>query len=219
MRLARFMRCVGHSGMLVFCLAQTLGASAQPRELPPTKDAIHALFPHEQFVEWTSTPGDWNGDGIGDVAIVLAQMDGPVADPREMRVVVMAGTATGSYVPLSVSSSYCVAQKFYNLEAKGPSLFVTEVHRAEGDTLINRTLQFRFNAKRADLELVGREEISETYGKEHHRTSVNYVTGKAVQYDQVRGRARKEATSRFKPAPLARLNGFNCTTHSDGLPQ
>jgi hypothetical protein len=181
-------------------LTQAVTAFAQADTFTSSETAIAAMFPNEKYVEWESTEGDWNGDGVKDLAMILS---GP-----DRRLVVLAGVFGGGYFPLSISSSYCDAQKFYNLGAKGDSLFVTEVHHVGEDGSITNTLQFRFNKTHGDFELIGKENISE--GKEYGRSSVNYLAGLAIEYERVRGHIKATKRSRFAAPQLARLNGFAC---------
>ena len=51
--------------------AAATGAYAQSPAFALPEAAIAALFPQQTFVEWTSTTGDWNGDGVPDLALVL----------------------------------------------------------------------------------------------------------------------------------------------------
>jgi hypothetical protein len=198
-------------------LALAVTAFAQADVFPSPKAAIAAVFPNKELFEWTSTEGDFNGDGIKDLAMILTLH--PEDGPLETRLVVLAGVSGGKYAPLSISSKYCDAQKFFGLEAKGSSLFVTEVHKADGDGLITNTLQFRFNKKLADLELIGRENIYESFqDKSYGRTSVNYPAGMTIVYERIHGRIKAKERSRFEPPPLARLNGFDCDKYFDGKP-
>ncbi|KQB58018.1 MULTISPECIES: hypothetical protein [Acidovorax] len=201
----------------VALLAMAAAAVAQPQEFATAKAAVAALFPNQTFVEWTSTAGNWNGDGVQDLALILNEVDGPVDRPMEIRLVVLAGKAGGAYTPLSASSSYCMAQKFYNLEAKGTSLWVTAVDKAEGDVSATTTLQFRFSPRRGDFELIGKENVWEVQGKEYGRSSVNYLTGKFITYERVKGRVKVSKEKRFVVPSLALLNGFNCNTYDDGV--
>jgi len=201
----------------VALLAMAAAAVAQPQEFATAKAAVAALFPNQTFVEWTSTAGNWNGDGVQDLALILNEVDGPVDRPMEIRLVVLAGKAGGAYTPLSASSSYCMAQKFYNLEAKGTSLWVTAVDKAEGDVSATTTLQFRFSPRRGDFELIGKENVWEVQGKEYGRSSVNYLTGKFITYERVKGRVKVSKVKRFVVPSLALLNGFNCNTYDDGV--
>ncbi len=201
----------------VALLAMAAAAVAQPQEFATAKAAVAALFPNQTFVEWTSTAGNWNGDGVQDLALILNEVDGPVDRPMEIRLVVLAGKAGGAYIPLSASSSYCMAQKFYNLEAKGTSLWVTAVDKAEGDVSATTTLQFRFSPRRGDFELIGKENVWEVQGKEYGRSSVNYLTGKFITYERVKGRVKVSKEKRFVVPSLALLNGFNCNTYDDGV--
>jgi len=191
-------------------VAWTVAACAQATVFPDAKAAIAATFVNDRFSEWTSTTGDWNGDGIDDIAMILTNAGGLMEGQLQIRLLVLAGAPDGRYTVMSASSSYCSAQKFFNLEAKGASLFVTEVHKAEGDAMITETRQFRFNGRLGDLELIGKESVAETYDGEYHRTSVNYLSGTAVDYERVRGRVQPKARQRFAVSPPARLNGFDC---------
>lgn len=120
------------------------------------------------------------------------------------------------YSVLSVSSEYCHAQKFYNLEIVGTSLLVTEVSRADSDGQVINTLQFRFNKKLNDFELIGRENIYESFQDGFYgRISVNYATGNAKIYEKRRGRSKPTKNETFQISPLDRLNGFDCARHSD----
>ncbi len=197
----------------VALLAMAAGAFAQPQEFSTAKAAVAALFPNQTFVEWTSTAGNWNGDGVQDLALILIEVDRPM----EVRLVVLAGKAGGAYTPLSASSSYCMAQKFYNLEAKGTSLWVTAVDKAEGDVSATTTLQFRFSPQRGDFELIGKENVWEVQDKEYGRSSVNYLAGKFITYERVKGRVKVSKEKRFVVPSLALLNGFNCNTYDDGV--
>ncbi|MFY9258881.1 MAG: hypothetical protein WAO71_00065 [Gallionella sp.] len=186
-------------------LTQAVTAFAQADTFTSSEAAIAAMFPNEKYVEWVSTEGDWNGDGIKDLAMILS---GP-----DHRLVVLAGVFGGGYFPLSISSSYCDAQKFYNLGAKGGSLFVEGVDKADGDGMASTTLQFRFNKKLNDLELIGMENRWESFqDNSYGRLSVNYPAGLAIEYERVRGNIKATKRSRFAAPQLARLNGFACDT-------
>lgn len=212
------MHCVQGISIVIASLAMVASAFAQPQEFANAKVAVAALFPNQKFVEWTSTTGDWNRDGVQDLALILNEVDGPGDRPMEIRVVVLAGQPGGQYTPLSASSSYCMAQKFYNLEAKGTSLWVTAVDKAEGDVLATTTLQFRFSPQRGDFELIGKENVWEVQGKEYDRSSINYPAGKLITYERVKGRVKASKERRFAVPSLAALNGFNCNTYDDGTP-
>ena len=56
-----------------------------------------------------------------------------------------------------------------------------------------------------------------TSGKECGRSSVNYLTGKFITYERVKGRVKVSKVKRFVVPSLALLNGFNCNTHDDGV--
>ena len=197
--------------------AAATGAYAQSPAFARPEAAIAALFPQQTFVEWTSTTGDWNGDGVPDIALVLNEVNGPSDKPMEIRLVVLAGTPGGQYTPLSASTSYCRAQKFFHLEAKGTSLLVTAVDKAEGDDLGSTTLQSRFNLRRGDFELIGKE-IVWTSGKDGGRSSVNYLSGKFITSKRVKGRLKASQEKRFVVPALAVLKGFDCGVYEDGTP-
>lgn len=190
-------------------LAQAVTAIAQADVFPSASAAIDASFPDKKFVGWTATEGDLNGDGIKDLAMILTHF--PESGPFETRLVVLAGVSGGGYSPLSISSEYCKAQKFFNLEVKRGSLFVEEVHKADGDVLVTNTLQFRFNKKLADLQLIGTENISESsQDNSYARESVNFPAGIAIAYERLGKRVKETKRSRFRAPSLARLNGFDC---------
>ena len=197
--------------------AAATGAYAQSPAFARPEAAIAALFPQQTFVEWTSTTGDWNGDGVPDIALILNEVNGPPDRPMEIRLVVLAGVPGGQYTPLSASASYCRAQKFFHLEAKGTSLWVTAVDKAEGDDLGSTTLQFRFNPRRGDFELIGKETVW-TSGKEGGRSSVNYLSGKFITSERVKGRLKVNAPKRFAVPVLEVLKGFDCGAYDDGTP-
>ena len=152
-----------------------------------------------------------------DLALLLNEVNGPSDKPMEIRLVVLAGTPGGQYAPLSTSASYCRAQKFFNLEAKGASLFVTAADKAEGDALGTTTLQFRFNPRRGDFELIGKESVW-TSGKDGGRSSVNYLSGKFITSKRVKGRIKASQEKRFVVPALAVLKGFDCGVYEDGTP-
>lgn len=200
------------------CLAAAgTSAFAQTPAFSRPEVAIAAMFPQQTFVEWTSTTGDWNGDGVPDLALVLNEVNGSSDKPMEIRLVVLAGTPGGQYTPLSASTSYCRAQKFFHLEAKGTSLLVTAVDKAEGDDLGSTTLQWRFNLRRGDFELIGKETVW-TSGKDGSRSSVNYLSGKVITSERVKGRLKVNAPKRFAVPALEVLKGFDCGAYDDGTP-
>ena len=150
-----------------------------------------------------------------DLALLLNEVNGPSDKPMEIRLVVLAGTPGGQYTPLSASTSYCRAQKFFHLEAKGTSLLVTAVDKAEGDDLGSTTLQWRFNPQRGDFELIGKETVW-TSGKDGSRSSVNYLSGKVITSERVKGRLKASQEKRFAVPALAVLKGFDCDVYEDG---
>ncbi|WP_422848338.1 hypothetical protein ACOYR4_00930 [Acidovorax sp. M14] len=203
------------TGLLTLLSTAMPPAHAQPATYARPEVAVAALFPQQTFVEWTSTTGDWNRDGVPDIALLLNEVNGPSDRPMEIRLVVLAGTPGGQYTPLSTSASYCRAQKFFRLEAKGASLWVTAVDKAEGDDLGSTTLQFRFNPRRGDFELIGKETVW-TSGKDGGRSSVNYLSGKFITSERVKGRLKASQEKRFAVPALAVLKGFDCDVYEDG---
>ena len=195
--------------------AAATGAYAQAPAFARPEAAIAAMFPQQTFVEWASTTGDWNSDGVPDLAVVPNEVNGPPDRPMEIRLVVLAGAPGGQYAPLSASASYCRAQKLFHLEAKGTSLLVTAVDKAEGDDLGSTTLQWRFNPQRGDFELIGKETVW-TSGKDGSRSSVNYLSGKVITSERVKGRLKASQEKRFAVPALAVLKGFDCDVYEDG---
>lgn len=205
------------SSLWLVALVAGLNAVAQPREYANSDEAISALFPGQKFAESDRTTGDFNGDGIKDLALIITLFYD--SEPMQTRLVVLVGSTGGRYSTMSASSKYCDAQKFFVLEAKGSSLFVTEVHKADADGSTTNTLQFRFNNKLADLELIGRENVYEAFQKKSYgRTSVNYPAGMTIVYERMGGRIKVKERSRFTAPLLARLNGFDCDKYFDGKP-
>lgn len=170
---------------------------------------MSALFPGQKLAEWNRTTGDFNDDGIEDLALIATLFYDD--KPNQARLVVLAGSPGGRYSTMSASSKYCDAQKFFNLEAKGANLHVSAVHKADADEIASETLQFKFNRQLGDLELVGRENVWESYTKKSYgRLSVNYKAGSAIEYARERGRIKETKRSKFAVSQLARLSGFDC---------
>jgi len=156
---------------------------------------------------WTQDAGDLNGDGLKDIAMILTHNG-----LERISLVVLAGLPGEKYSVLSVSPRYCTAQKFFNLTIDKGSLFAQAVHAADSSHIGSTTLQFRFNPKINDLELIGQEDISESYEDEYYeRYSINYVTGAWKKYlRKSNGRSKPIKSGVFKVLPLHRLNGFDC---------
>ena len=200
------MRVLSRRTAQLFFLIQAVTAVAQTSTFASPEAAIASMF-QNKYVDWVSTDGDWNGDSIKDVAMILTQRE-PEEGPTQVRLVILAGVPGGGYLPLSASSSYCVAQKHFNLEASGPSLLVTAVHRL--DELITDTLHFRFNKRLGDFELVGRENV---YDDNSHG---GYIGGSKLLYKRQHGRITQKKTP-FAVKQLVRLNGFDCDKHLYGI--
>lgn len=200
--------------LLVF-LTQAVTAFAQKENFSSPEAAIAALFPNDKFLEWNSTDGDWNGDGTKDLALIVSQAELSAGQPREIRLVVLAGVPGGKYSLMSVSASYCSAQHSYGIGSEGTSLFVNALHKMDGP--ITDTLHFRFNKKLGDFELIGRENVWGSPGDTSYgRLSVNYLVGLETVYETARGRI-KQKRSRFAIGRLARLNGFECDKDVNGI--
>jgi hypothetical protein len=183
-------------------------AVAQPVEYLNSNDGVTAIFPGKKPFEWARTSGDFNDDGIDDLALLLVLPDD---SPDETRLVVFAGVPGGRYKLMSASSTYCKAQKFFNMEAKGTNLYVTAIQYADPNDIVSETLQFRFNRQVGDMELIGREDAWKSFIHESYdKTSINYKTGKVVTAKRYHGRKRTTEQSSISVAPLVRLNGFNC---------
>jgi hypothetical protein len=203
------------SSLWLLLLVAGLNAVAQPVEYSSSDEAISALFPGERVAEWTRTTGDFNSDGIGDLALIITLVydDAPI----QTRLVILAGSPGGTYSTMSASSKYCDAQKFFNLEAKGASLHVSAVQKADASEIASETLQFQFNRQLGDLELIGREDAWESYTeKSYGRLSINYKAGRAVEYARERDRIKETRRSKLAVSRLARLNGFDCDKWRSG---
>ena len=200
------MRVLSRRTAQLFFLLHAATAVAQTSTFASPEAAVASMF-HDKYVDWVSTEGDWNGDGIKDVAMILTQRQ-PEEGPTQVRLVVLAGVPGGGYLPLSVSSSYCVAQKHYNLEASGPSLLVTAVHRL--DEVITDTLHFRFNNRLGDFELVGSENFYDANSRS------GYIGGSKLPNKRQHGRYTQKRTP-FAVTQLVRLNGFDCDKHLYGI--
>jgi len=212
--LARMLMPCPRLALLVF-LIQAVTAFAQTETFSSPEAAIAALFPNDKFIEWTSTNGDWNGDGNEDRALIVTQAELHNDQPREIRLVVLAGVLGGTYSLMSLSGSYCSAQHSYGFGSEGTSLLVTALHKADGP--ITDTLHFRFNKKLGDFELIGRENVWGSPGdKSYGRLSINELAGLETVYETVRVRI-KQKRSHFKIAQLARLNGFECEKYIYGV--
>lgn len=198
--------------------------------------AMGRVFPGLKVSIWDGTEGDINGDGIRDYAAVVILPDGKEGR-REERLVVFAGASDGSYTPISLSGQFCEPAKFYNLSIGKNTLFVQAIHNADATHAESFTLQFRYNAKLKDFELIGREEESVEYDENSsYKVSVNYLTKvvqyarhldkkyikqsttaegveKIVEYTRPSGKL-KEVKTRFENSTPFRLQGFECSANS-----
>lgn len=224
---------------LLTCLSDVFGAQDVAEKFARIHQAIGAAFPEKQFWVWEGTEGDIDRDGIRDYAavVVLEEKDGG----RENRVVVFSGMSDGKYKSLSVSGRFCEARKFYGLTIGVNTLFVQVFSHADSAGSESSTLQFRYNEKLADFELVGREDRSTNYDENSsHKVSINYLTGVAIQARHLgtnyierrytadgteeivqhsrRSSKHKEVKTKFNSTVLFRLQGFDCPRYLDEDP-
>lgn len=197
-------------GLVLMSLLSTANTVIARKQIfPSATAALAAIFPNKNTSVLEQERGDVNGDSLNDLAI-LVRVEAENEESQN-RLVVLSGMPDGKYSIMSVSSKYCPAQKFYNLWIKDTSLYVSEVHSTNADNIVTNALQFRFNKKLADFELIGRENqwgLDQDGSSSGH--SVNYITGKATSYMRVKERTKSQKTTSFKVLPLIRLNGFDC---------
>lgn len=224
-----------------FCVAVALMTFAQGDALAQAdtdmfsriNSNLTATFPNKHLSIREGTNGDLNGDGIKDYAVVIV-LDGNESQ-REERLVVLVGTSDGNFRPLSVSGQFCEPQKFYDLSIRNNSLFVESVNKADASAKNSFTLQFRFNLRVSDLELIGSETNEVEYDENSsYKVSVNYLT-RVVKHSRLLGKSyierrtttngieeivehsrrsswHKEATTHFDSFVLPRLQGFDCAS-------
>ena len=194
---------------ILLLAALTFFADVQGRTHAATEalEVARSLFPDKKYEEWTSTIGDLNGDGLNDVALIVTASN--VEGPRSERLVVLLGTADGRYAAISVSGEFCQVRYHYNLHIKGSSLFVEGF---SGNSSMFR-LQFRYGTTIGDLELIGREELSEDLERNaYYRVSVNYPSGLTIHARKAAKRYKEERAA-IAVSSLARLNGFDCLNY------
>ena len=171
--------------------------------------AVKPLFPDKEFNVWTSAEGDLDGDGIKDIAVVITAS--PENGSREERLVVLTGNPDKNYSILAISGEFCGVQKFYNLNMDKNSLYVEGVSGVDHNAYSSFTLQFRYNAALKDLELIGKTELNEEYGKSYYKVSVNYLN-KTIIHSRKEKNRYKEAKIQMNNPKLFRLQGFDCLT-------
>jgi len=197
---------------LVCAAGASLAQDTAAQRAAQLQAAVDTALPTKGFSIWTSAKGDLDGDGIADLAAVVVNLSGE--GPREERLLVLAGTPGGGYTPLSVSGQFCEANKGYNLEITATSLLVQGVWRAESSGMDSFTMQFRYNPKLRDFELIGREDLAENYdARSSYRASVNYLAKVAI-YTRIAGKKRKDLKAPLKQPAVLRLRGFNCGDES-----
>ncbi len=200
-----------HRWLSIASLLWLLAPMVLAKDLPEHQRAFFSAMPELHYLDfiWEQTEGDLNGDGINDLAMLLTGSKGDNA-PREERLVVLIGLPGGRYRLLSVSGEFCHPSKFYGLEIRKQSVFVTAVETADAVRWGGRTLQFRHNAKLQDLELIGEEtKGSDEDARESEQTSTNLLTGQFVQVTKKRGKT-STTQQRMAKTDLARLSGYVC---------
>ena len=205
--------------LLVFPLLcmSTLCASAE--YTPKAQRAISAIassFPHlDTILEMAE--GDLNEDGISDLALVVTGQK-QENSYRDERLVVLTGNPDGSYAVLSVSNEFCHVRWHYNIGIDRRSLFVTGFNQVNAGTS-KFTLQFRYNAKLKDLELIGSEELdADDETRSYYKVSVNYSTKTVIHSRKEMNKLKDVIAQTRNDLNLATLQGFNCDSYSDGLP-
>ena len=183
--------------------------------------AIADTFPEKgpRINIWANAEGDLNGDGIEDLGLIVTGWHGSKdVDPRGERLIVVTGNSDESYTVLSISDEFCNVGKFYELRIEQGSLYVQGFTSENSDESESVTLQFRYNQKLKDLELIGREELSHKYdGSSSYEVSVNYLTGKMI-HSRRKGNSYKLRKGRLIRKGLYRLQGFNCATYDRNEP-
>lgn len=198
------------TAFVIFSIWSSWASAEYTAQYQRALTATSSNFPHLNFI-WANAEGDLNGDGIPDVAMVLTGRR-TENDPSEERLFVLTGNPDGSYKVFSISAEFCHPSKFYNLEIAKNSVFAQMVEYADASRVSSYTLQFRYNAKLNDLELIGEETNAESYEEvSMERTSTNYLTGKVIHTTTI-GNKTKTTTERIdKSAKPTRLNGYSCT--------
>jgi hypothetical protein len=189
---------------------------AQPAEdvrLRAATEAAQSWFAPPTYNLWGGvTFGDLTGDGVDDAAMIFT-----VRVPSQMwlddKLVVLRGSKSGAWTVLSASAAFCGARYGYEKEIKRGSLYVQSLHSLDARRMSTSTMRLRFNPRLRDLEVIGNEEWGfDNESGDTYQSSINYLTGAAVQY-RIKGKRRKQIKERLPRAPLARLNGFNCAEH------
>lgn len=195
---------------LMLAAAATVHGTEQQREYSTVQAALVASYPGERYWVWTQESGnDLDGDGVPDTALMAVCLED--CSPAKTQLVVLKGTRTGQYLVLAASKRYCSAQRHFNLAAKGRSLYVEAVNKADASAFASDTDQFRFNKKLADFELIGSSNRWESYNtSEAGGSSVNHLTGGQVAYVRTKGRSKVTRSSSPPTVPLTRLHGLNC---------
>lgn len=199
------------SALVIFSIWSSYASAEYTKKYQGVLAVTSSDFPHLNYI-WANAEGDLNGDGIPDVAMLLTG-NRTENDPREERLFVLTGKPDGSYKVLSISAEFCHPSKFYNLNIAKNSLFAQMVEYADSSRISSYTLQFRYNAKINDLELVGEEMNSESYEEgSMERTSTNYLTGTVIHTTKTekKGRTKTRTEQIGKSVSPTGLNGYLC---------
>lgn len=227
--------------ILVYAVGTSQAQEPNAARAANVQKAIEAVFAGIPVSGRGSVEGDVNGDGQNDV-VALVHLSQPNA-ASEVRLLVLAGGANDSFMPLSVSGEFCSANKFYEITSSPAqkSFEVKMVGSADATHMDSFTLKFRHNAKLNDFELVGWENLSTNYDENAvYRESFNYLTklvtvsrhlGKnyikrhttANGTERITNFSRRSAKYKEMKVPFdfpknAMLQGFDCVQNAANSP-
>ena len=211
----------------LYCLVLSVLLAAIPlgvcaADADPTTTLIRNLFPNTGLSPWVYVQGDLTGDGIADLSVILTGESATAL--RDEKLLVLQGKADGGFAVLAMSDTFCLANKFYNLEIEGKALRVTGISSTTPVGYF--TLLFRYNPRRKDVELIqegfGHAPLTEgDAGFEADPTgedfTADYLHHRALHTYNKAGEIYKKETAKINLAPLTGLQGFNCGDHGDAL--
>lgn len=197
----------------VFLSIGSWNASAQELSMHLSVMAtIKAQFPERDFNIWSDAKGDLNGDGIPDLALVITASN--MESEREERLVVLIGNKDKSYSLLSASDEFCHVRYHYNLDVHKRSLNIRGFSNLHGSSF---GLQFKYNDKRKDLELIMDDVIDESEdGNSFSSMRINYLDKKII-YSRKQNKRHKEVVVKFAASEPRGLRGFNCGNYGEDL--